>query len=113
MAAGASDLIVSRGGSTIFEIALWGVPSIIIPLSSAAGDHQRKNAFSYARSGAAVVIEEGNLTPSILSAEIRRIIDDGERSEKMKAAALGFSDTDAAHKIAEALVTIGIEHESK
>ena len=67
-------MIISRGGSGIFEIALWGVPSIIIPLSTSAEDHQRKNAFTYARSGAAIVIEEANLTPNILTAEIDRIL---------------------------------------
>src|SRR6185503_14990700 len=49
MSAGITSLVISRAGSTIFEIATWGVPSIIIPLPGAAEDHQTKNAFSYAR----------------------------------------------------------------
>lgn len=113
MAAGASDLIISRGGSTIFEIALWGVPSIIIPLSIAAEDHQRKNAFAYARSGAAIVIEEGNLTPHILTAEITRILSDKALTEKMKTGAKSFAHPDAARQIAEVLIAIGVKHESE
>jgi len=113
MAAGASDLIISRGGSTIFEIALWGVPSIIIPLSSSAEDHQRKNAFSYARNEAAVVIEEGNLSPHILTAEVARILGDKELLKKMKVGAKSFAHPDAARQIAEVLVAIGIKHESE
>lgn len=113
MAAGASSLIVSRGGSTIFEIAIWGVPSIIIPLSTSAEDHQKKNAFSYARSDAAVVIEEGNLTPHILIAEINRILSDEELLKKMKAGAKSFAHPDAARQIAEVLIAIGLKHESK
>lgn len=113
MAAGASDVIISRGGSTIFEIALWGVPSIIIPLSSAAEDHQRKNAFSYARAGAAVVIEEGNLTPSILQAEITRMFGDKEKLMEMQEAAKNFAEPEAARKIAEVLIAIGLKHENE
>jgi UDP-N-acetylglucosamine--N-acetylmuramyl-(pentapeptide) pyrophosphoryl-undecaprenol N-acetylglucosamine transferase len=111
MAAGAADLIISRGGSTIFEIALWGIPSIIIPLSTAAEDHQRKNAFSYSRSGAATVIEETNLTPHILTAEVDRILSNKELLEKMKNAAKDFAHPDAAIHIAEALIAIGLKHE--
>ena len=60
MATGISKLIISRAGSTIFEIAAWGLPSIIIPITDSNGDHQRKNAFNYARAGACTVIEENN-----------------------------------------------------
>ena len=42
MSAGVADLIISRAGSTIFQIAVWGVPSIIIPITNSNGDHQRK-----------------------------------------------------------------------
>ena len=42
MAAGVATIIVSRAGSTIFEIASWGIPSIIIPITTTNGDHQRK-----------------------------------------------------------------------
>ena len=51
MASGISRLVVSRAGSTIFEIAAWGLPSIVIPITDSNGDHQRKNAFNYARAG--------------------------------------------------------------
>lgn len=111
MAAGASNIIISRGGSGIFEIALWGVPSIIIPLSTSAEDHQRNNAFSYARSNAAVVIEEANLTPNILMAEINRIITDEEQVKKMKEGAKKFAHPDAAHVIADELIKIALAHE--
>jgi len=67
MAAGAADLVITRAGAgAIAEIALWGLPSIIIPLESASGGHQQKNAFTYARAGAAIVIKEKNLTPPLL-----------------------------------------------
>ena len=111
MAAGASTLVISRAGSAIFEIAGWGIPSIIIPITESNGDHQKKNAYNYARHGGAVVIEESNLSPTILLAEIQRFYSDKPRAQKMAAAALAFSTPDAATKIAEVLIDICLSHE--
>ncbi|MBX4197772.1 undecaprenyldiphospho-muramoylpentapeptide beta-N-acetylglucosaminyltransferase [Candidatus Parcubacteria bacterium] len=111
MAAGIADVIVSRAGSTVFEIANWGVPSILIPISDSNGDHQRKNAYSYARTGAAVVIEENNLAPHILISEIDRIMNDAALRGKMRTAALGFTHQNAAELIAAEILTIAIGHE--
>jgi len=111
MAAGASQVVISRAGSTIFEIAAWGIPAILLPIRDSNGDHQRQNAFSYARSGAAVVIEEANLTAHILESEIDRLIThEGER-EKMKVAAKNFYKPDAARTIAEEILKIALSHE--
>jgi UDP-N-acetylglucosamine--N-acetylmuramyl-(pentapeptide) pyrophosphoryl-undecaprenol N-acetylglucosamine transferase len=111
MAAGASDLIVSRAGSTIFEIAIWNTPAVIVPITESNGDHQRKNAYSYARTGAAVVVEENNLTPHVLKGEIDRLMESPTDREKMKKAAQTFARLDSAHLIAEEILTIGLEHE--
>lgn len=111
MSAGASDIIVSRAGSTIFEIAAWGLPSIIIPIAHSNGDHQRTNAFSYSKEGACVVIEEENLTPSVLNSEIKRLMEDADMRQRMSAAARNFFKPDAARKIARAAIEIGLEHE--
>ncbi len=111
MAAGTSPLIVSRGGSTIFEIAAWGLPSIIIPIKDSNGDHQRKNAFNYGRSGAGVVIEEINLSPHLLLAEINGLMGDKERKEKMSKNAKDFYKADAAEKIAREVLKIALRHE--
>jgi UDP-N-acetylglucosamine--N-acetylmuramyl-(pentapeptide) pyrophosphoryl-undecaprenol N-acetylglucosamine transferase len=111
MAAGASSVIVSRAGSSIFEIASWGVPSVIIPITDTNGDHQRKNAFAYARSGACLVIEEFNLTPNILVSEIKRILDNPEVSQKMKTSAESFIKRDAAELIAKEILAIALKHE--
>lgn len=113
MAAGAADIVVSRAGSTIFEIASWGLPSIIIPITDSNGDHQRKNAFAYARKGACSVIEEINLSPNLLVAEIVRIIENKEEREAMSEKAAAFGGRDAALAIAKELVSISLTHESK
>jgi UDP-N-acetylglucosamine--N-acetylmuramyl-(pentapeptide) pyrophosphoryl-undecaprenol N-acetylglucosamine transferase len=111
MAAGAANLIISRAGSTIFEIACWGVPSIVIPITESNGNHQRINAYAYARSGAASVIEEANLTTNVLLGEIDRILQDKNMREKMSIAAKNFTRPDAAEIIARELINISLNHE--
>jgi UDP-N-acetylglucosamine--N-acetylmuramyl-(pentapeptide) pyrophosphoryl-undecaprenol N-acetylglucosamine transferase len=111
MLAGIADVIISRSGSSLFEIALWGVPSIMIPITDSNGDHQRKNAFNYARSGAAVVIEEANLTPQILVNEITRIVNDRELHDRMSSEAKKFSRPDAGDIIAHEVLNIALSHE--
>ncbi|MBI1957351.1 MAG: undecaprenyldiphospho-muramoylpentapeptide beta-N-acetylglucosaminyltransferase [Candidatus Niyogibacteria bacterium] len=106
-----TTVIVSRAGAgAIFEAAAWGKPAILIPLPEAAADHQRKNAYAYARSGAALVIEESNLTPSVLLTEIRKIIQDAARQETMRQAAKAFARPEAAAVLAKEIVTLALEH---
>jgi len=101
----AADAVVSRAGSgSIFEIAAFGKPSVLIPLPEAAGDHQMKNAYEYAKFGAAVVVEEANLTPYILAAQLRKILSDAERKRAMEEAARKFSIPDAAAAITRELL---------
>lgn len=111
MAAGVATVVVSRAGSTIFEIASWGTPAIVIPISDSNGDHQRQNAFAYARASGGIVIEEKNLTPNILFAEIERLSSDHELRNKMQEAAKVFYKQDAARSIAEEILKIALEHE--
>ena len=104
-----STIIVSRAGaSSIFEIAAWGKPSILIPLAIAAQDHQRKNAYEYATTGAAVVIEESNLTPHILLAEIKKLAADTEKRNNMSQAAQRFARIDGAELIAREILKLGV-----
>src|SRR3989344_3830941 len=112
MSAGAASMVVSRAGSTIFEIANWGIPSVIIPLVSAHAGHQIENAFNYARVGGCVVVEEPNLTPHILISEINRIMENREKYEMMSDAAKTFARPEAAEEIAQELVTIALSHEN-
>jgi UDP-N-acetylglucosamine--N-acetylmuramyl-(pentapeptide) pyrophosphoryl-undecaprenol N-acetylglucosamine transferase len=111
MAAGAADIIISRAGSTLFEIASWGVPSILIPFNKSNGDHAKKNAFNYARAGACSVIEEMNMTGNILMSEIDRILGDEKTKSRMASSAKAFYKPDAAKKIARELVDIALSHE--
>ncbi|MES3031233.1 MAG: UDP-N-acetylglucosamine--N-acetylmuramyl-(pentapeptide) pyrophosphoryl-undecaprenol N-acetylglucosamine transferase [Patescibacteria group bacterium] len=111
MSAGVSDVVVSRAGSSIFEIAGWGIPSIIIPLNKEVSHDQTANAFSYARSGACTVIEEHNLSAHILIAEIDRIVNNQHIKDRMRQGAKDFSHPDAAAKIADVILEFGLKHE--
>jgi len=111
MSAGVASIIISRAGSTIFEIAAWGIPSIIIPIPERISHDQRNNAFSYARAGACEVIEEHNLTAHILLSELNRLMDMPEERAKMKASAKIFYRPNAAREIAEEILKIALSHE--
>jgi len=113
MAAGCANLVISRAGSAIFEIASWGIPSIIIPITNSNGDHQKKNAYNYARTGACEVIEEGNLSAHLFIAEIDKLFASKEKLIKMKENALAFATPTAAEKIAQSAIDIASTHEQQ
>jgi len=103
----AADLIVARAGaSTIFETAAFGKPAILIPLSDSANDHQRTNAYEFAKTGAAIVIEEANLMPGIFLNQLRTILNDKPLMEKMSGASRNFYKPNAADVIAEEVVRL-------
>jgi UDP-N-acetylglucosamine--N-acetylmuramyl-(pentapeptide) pyrophosphoryl-undecaprenol N-acetylglucosamine transferase len=101
----AADIIISRSGSgSIFEIAAVGKPSILVPLPSAAGNHQSKNAYAYAETGAAEVLEQENLTPNFFMDKIQLLFLHPELLEKMKESALAFAKPLAARAIAREIL---------
>jgi len=110
-AAGAATVVVSRAGSTaINEIALWRKPAILVPIPESISHDQRTNAYAYARTGAAVVLEENNMTPHILASEIKRIANPAVAGVMSKAAE-GFANPNAARIIAEELLRIALSHQ--
>lgn len=111
MIGGIASLVISRAGSTIFEIANWGIPSIIIPIPEEISRDQRHNAFAYARVSKAIVLEEINLSSSILLSEINRIMSNSVFQEEMRNGAKKFATKDAAIKIASEIIKMGLEHE--
>ncbi len=111
MSAGVADVVVSRAGSMIFEIAAWGIPAIIIPIPESVSHDQTTNAFAYAESGAASVIEENNLSSHILTEEIDRIYNNPTIKATMKERAKAFARLDSASLIADAILDLALEHE--
>ncbi|MBI4123175.1 MAG: UDP-N-acetylglucosamine--N-acetylmuramyl-(pentapeptide) pyrophosphoryl-undecaprenol N-acetylglucosamine transferase [Parcubacteria group bacterium] len=101
----ASDLILSRSGAaTIFELAALGKPAILVPLPESAQNHQVRNAYRYAQTGAALVLEESNLTPRFFLEKLRYLFSHTEELQKMAAAAKSFARPEAANIAARVLV---------
>ena len=97
----AADLVVCRAGAiTSAEIAAWGLPSIIIPLPTAAANHQHTNATALAEAGAAVLLEQHNLTGASLSKAVTDLLVDPARMAGIAAAALARARPFAASEIA-------------
>lgn len=106
-----AHIIISRAGSnSIYEIALHGKPSILIPIPEEISHDQRTNAYAYARYGAATVMEEKNLTDGLLRAEIDRIMKDPSLYEQMSESARSFGKRDAAEKIKDHILSIAEKH---
>ncbi len=93
----ASDLVVGRAGAgTVNEVATLGKPAIFVPLPIAAGDEQRQNARRLADLGGAVVIEQEELSPERLVAQVRELLSDPERLRRMGEASLEGGSRGAA-----------------
>ncbi|MEI6501341.1 MAG: UDP-N-acetylglucosamine--N-acetylmuramyl-(pentapeptide) pyrophosphoryl-undecaprenol N-acetylglucosamine transferase, partial [Armatimonadota bacterium] len=85
-----ADLILSRGGSSsLAEAAAWGLPMVVIPYPHADG-HQKLNAAELQRKGAALVVEDDQLTPQRLAEVIGELLADAPRRQAMSQAALGW-----------------------
>ncbi|MDB5237008.1 MAG: UDP-N-acetylglucosamine--N-acetylmuramyl-(pentapeptide) pyrophosphoryl-undecaprenol [Parcubacteria group bacterium] len=110
-AAGVASLVISRAGATsITEISLWHKPSILIPIPESVSHDQRTNAYAYAHTGAAVVLEEHNISPHILVSEAKRILGDQNTWQDMANKSMNFANADAAMQIAQELIRIGQSH---
>lgn len=108
-----ASVIVSRAGAgTIAEIATWKLPAILIPIPEEISHDQRKNAYAFAQSGAAIVIEESNLKPHILISEIQHVINNPNEARRMGEAGASFAQETAALTIAKEALTIAMAHES-
>jgi UDP-N-acetylglucosamine--N-acetylmuramyl-(pentapeptide) pyrophosphoryl-undecaprenol N-acetylglucosamine transferase len=102
-----ADLVVGRAGMmTCAELCAWGLPSLLIPLPSAAADHQTANARALERSGACRLLRQAELTPARLGAEINALISDPAGRKRMAAAALARGRPTASADIVSHLLTL-------
>jgi UDP-N-acetylglucosamine--N-acetylmuramyl-(pentapeptide) pyrophosphoryl-undecaprenol N-acetylglucosamine transferase len=99
-----ADLVVSRAGaSSLSELCLFGLPSILIPYPHATDDHQRANASILVSAGAAEMVAEKEAAPEPFAALVAGLIGDPRRRESMAAAAKRLSPESAASNVADAL----------
>ena len=96
----ASDLVVSRSGGSIFEIAAHGRPMVLVPYPFATADHQTENARFMERAGAAVVIPDTELTGPRLAQEVGRLLADPNALAAMARASAELARPEAAREIA-------------
>lgn len=101
-----ADLVVSRAGGTIFEIAANRKVSILIPSDALANDHQRMNAFAVAKEGAAVVLEENNLTEQILWKKIQALLADEAIRTRVRERIGKFYIPNSAEILADAVLDL-------
>ena len=93
----AADLVVSRAGAmTVAELAVAGVPSVLVPLPGAPGDHQTENARVLERVGAAVLLPDPACTPTGLAGAVEELLLDPDHLEEMGRAARSIGRPDAA-----------------
>jgi UDP-N-acetylglucosamine--N-acetylmuramyl-(pentapeptide) pyrophosphoryl-undecaprenol N-acetylglucosamine transferase len=96
-----ADLLLCRSGaSTVAEITAAGKPAIFVPFHRAADDHQKRNAEALERAGAAVMLEEANLTKATLVEAVINLLGDPAKLKSMSQAAKSLSHPNAAKDIA-------------
>jgi UDP-N-acetylglucosamine--N-acetylmuramyl-(pentapeptide) pyrophosphoryl-undecaprenol N-acetylglucosamine transferase len=105
-AVAAADLVVSRSGGSVFELAAIGRPSILVPYPHATADHQAKNAKWLSDAGAAVVVPDADLTADTLRGLVGALLSDPRRLEAMAEAARSVGRPDAAARVADEVLAI-------
>ncbi len=106
----ASDLAVCRAGAmTLAELAICGLPAILVPYPFAADDHQTENARSVERAGAALVISDSECSGKALSDAVRLISANPEQFRNMKTAMQSLARPNAAAEIARIALSL-LEH---
>jgi UDP-N-acetylglucosamine--N-acetylmuramyl-(pentapeptide) pyrophosphoryl-undecaprenol N-acetylglucosamine transferase len=98
-----ADVIVSRSGGTVSEIAAAGKPSILVPLPTAADQHQLRNAQAFEKAGAARLVLDAEMTGARLVEEVMRLVSEPGLLEKMREAARALARPGAAARAADVL----------
>jgi UDP-N-acetylglucosamine--N-acetylmuramyl-(pentapeptide) pyrophosphoryl-undecaprenol N-acetylglucosamine transferase len=102
-----ADLVVSRAGMiTVAELCAWGLPSVLVPLPTAAADHQSHNARVLAGAGASLLLSQSDLTPERLRDVVSGLLDDAVRRKQMAERALARGRPQSAREIVSKLLTL-------
>ena len=103
----AADLAVARAGAMgTAEMCAWGIPQILVPLPTAAADHQTVNARTLAAAGAGIFVPQSAFTPARLDALVRELTADPARLDALSAGARERARPDAAEQIAHRIATL-------
>jgi UDP-N-acetylglucosamine--N-acetylmuramyl-(pentapeptide) pyrophosphoryl-undecaprenol N-acetylglucosamine transferase len=107
-----ADLVICRAGATtLAELTAAGRPSLLVPLPTAADDHQRRNAEVLAASGAAELLEQSEMTGLTLAHRLVGLAADPSRRRAMSRAARQLAKPDAARVIVDRALELVTERE--
>jgi UDP-N-acetylglucosamine--N-acetylmuramyl-(pentapeptide) pyrophosphoryl-undecaprenol N-acetylglucosamine transferase len=102
-----ADLVVSRAGMiTVAELCAWGLPNVLVPLPTAAADHQSHNARVLAEAGASLVVPQSELTAERLKGVVTELLRDPTRRELMARRAQARGRPNSASDIVSKLLTL-------
>jgi UDP-N-acetylglucosamine--N-acetylmuramyl-(pentapeptide) pyrophosphoryl-undecaprenol N-acetylglucosamine transferase len=102
----AADLALTRAGAlTVAELCAWEIPSLLVPLPTAAADHQRANARALEAAGAALTLEQSELSAAKLGGALTQLLAAPDKLATMAASAASRSRPDAAERIANWILT--------
>ena len=103
----ASDLALCRAGAmTTAELCAWGIPSVLVPLPTAAADHQTANARALEAAGASLVLAQSEFTPARISETLAMLDGNPSRLARLAVAAAARGRPDAAETIARRILTL-------
>ena len=102
-----SDLALARAGAmSTAEMCAWGIPALLVPLPTAAADHQTVNARSLALAGAAIHIPQAELTPERLDATVRRLLEHPDELDQLARGAAARARPNASQEIARRIAAL-------
>jgi UDP-N-acetylglucosamine--N-acetylmuramyl-(pentapeptide) pyrophosphoryl-undecaprenol N-acetylglucosamine transferase len=103
----AADLVVARAGAmTTAELCAWSLPSLLVPLPTAAANHQHHNALAMERAGASLHLADQRLSGDLLADTLRALLAAPERLAQMRRAAAQRGHPKAAEEIAKRLLAL-------
>ncbi|PCH85246.1 MAG: undecaprenyldiphospho-muramoylpentapeptide beta-N-acetylglucosaminyltransferase [Piscirickettsiaceae bacterium] len=104
-----ADIVICRAGAmTISEVAVMGVPSILVPLPSAIDDHQTKNAEYLAEQGAALLMPQKKLTAALLAEQLIELLEKPNKLTEMSGKALALSMPEATKLVANQCLEVAL-----
>jgi UDP-N-acetylglucosamine--N-acetylmuramyl-(pentapeptide) pyrophosphoryl-undecaprenol N-acetylglucosamine transferase len=102
-----TDLALARAGAmTTAELFAWGIPGVLVPLPTAAADHQTTNAVTLEKAGAAIHIPQPQLTVDHLDRVLRRLLDNPVEMRALADGAARRARPNAAADIAQHILNL-------
>ena len=96
-----ATVVVARSGGTLAELALFGLPSVLVPLPNSANDHQLHNAEEFEKMSSATILNQSQATPEAIASAIGSWLDDPSRRQVARKNLQSWDAPDAADRIVQ------------